>query len=141
MSEQNKLIMIVDDDDDCRAVVQTILNNSGFHVEAFSNGADFLERLNTAEPAMVVLDIMMPEMSGYDVAVHMRQKPGTQNIPIMMLSAKSEHEDLLTGYNDYGVEYYVTKPFTTRQLLSGINIILGVVEEDKKEQMPNTPKA
>ncbi len=68
---------------------------------------------------------MMPGMSGYDVVVHLKQKPETQNIPVIMLTAKSEPEDLITGYKDFAVDYYIPKPFTTRQLLAGINLILG----------------
>ncbi len=122
---QNRSILIVDDDDDSRAVVRTILTSNGFEVEDCPSGKSALEKLKTYAPALIILDIMMPEMSGYDVVVHMKQKPETQNIPVIMLTAKAEPEDLITGYKDYGVEYYITKPFTTRQLLAGIKLILG----------------
>lgn len=118
-------ILVVDDDEDSRSMVRTILESNGFMVEECSNGKDALVRIPELQPHLVLLDIMMPEMSGYDVLVHLKQKPETQNIPVIMLTAKSDPEDLITGYNDYGVEYYITKPFTTRQLLSGIKLVLG----------------
>ena len=70
----------------------------------------------------------MPIMNGYDVAIALRQRPHTQNIPIIMLTAKAEPEDLMTGYSDYQVDYYITKPFTAKQLISGVKMVLG--EED-----------
>lgn len=118
-------ILIVDDDDDSRSMVRTILESNGFQVEECSGGKECLEKLQSYTPALVLLDIMMPEMSGYDVLVSMKQRPETQNIPVIMLTAKGEPEDLITGYKDYGVEYYITKPFTTRQLLVGIKLVIG----------------
>ncbi len=122
---QNRSILVVDDDDDSRSMVKTILINNGFTVEDCASGQEALAKLNSFSPAVIILDIMMPEMSGYDVVVRMKQHPHTQNIPVIMLTAKGEPEDLIVGYKDYGVEYYITKPFTTRQLLAGIKLVLG----------------
>ena len=120
-----KKILIVDDDYDTRTVVKTILVGSGYTVEEASGGQEALDTLERYHPDLIVLDIMMPGMSGYDVVVHLKQKPATQNIPIIMLTAKSEPEDLITGYKDYAVDYYITKPFTTRQLIAGVQLILA----------------
>ena len=122
----SRLILVVDDDDDSRAMVRTILENNGYSVEECANGRACIEKVQGGfQPALILLDIMMPEVSGYDVVVALKQKPDTQNIPIIMLTAKGEPEDLITGYKDYGVEYYITKPFTTRQLIAGIKLVLG----------------
>lgn len=126
-------ILIVDDDYDTRTVVKTILVGSGYHVEEAASGQEALDALENFDPELIVLDVMMPGMSGYDVVVHLKQKPETQNIPIIMLTAKSEPEDLITGYKDYAVDYYIPKPFTTRQLLSGIELIIGPEEEAAPE--------
>lgn len=121
---QNRSILIVDDDDDGRALVATVLQSQGFEVQESSRGKDALEKLKHYTPALVLLDIMMPEMSGYDVLVHMKQRPETQNIPVIMLTAKGEGEDIITGYQ-YGADYYIPKPFTTKQLLYGISMFLS----------------
>ena len=121
---QGKSILIVDDDMDCRTLVRTVLANNGFEVEQCADGAEALEKLKAYTPDLVVLDIMMPGLSGYDVVVHMKQRPETQNIPIIMLTAKGEYEDMIVGYSEYQVDYYIPKPFTSRQLLSGIKLIL-----------------
>ncbi len=126
-------ILIVDDDYDTRTVVKTILVGSGYQVEEAASGQEALDALENFDPELIVLDVMMPGMSGYDVVVHLKQKPETQNIPIIMLTAKSEPEDLITGYKDYAVDYYIPKPFTTRQLLSGIELIIGPEEESTPE--------
>ena len=119
------LILVVDDDSHTRSMVRIILENNAYSVVEAENGRIAVEKLTTINPELMLLDINMPEMNGYDVVVQLKQKPETQNIPIIMLTAKSESEDLITGYKDYAVEYYITKPFTTRQLLAGIKLVLG----------------
>lgn len=119
-----KQILVVDDDLDCRTLVKTVLANSGFEVEQCADGKEALEKLATYIPDLIVLDIMMPGLSGYDVVIHMKQRPEWQNIPIIMLTAKGEYEDMIVGYSEYQVDYYIPKPFTSRQLLSGIKLIL-----------------
>jgi DNA-binding response OmpR family regulator len=119
-----KNILIVDDDVDCRTLVKAVLAGHGYQVEQASDGYEALERLKSYTPDLMVLDIMMPGLSGYDVVVHMKQRPETQNIPIVMLTAKGEYDDMIVGYSEYQVDYYIPKPFTSRQLLSGIKLIL-----------------
>ena len=122
--ETSKFILIVDDDPDCRTLVQAVLLSQGYRVEQAVDGHDAVKKLETIRPDLIVLDIMMPGLSGYDVVVHMKQRPQTQNIPIIMLTAKGEDEDVMLGYSEYQVDYYIPKPFTSRQLLSGIKLIL-----------------
>ncbi len=129
-------VLIVDDDYDTRTVVKTILVGSGYEVEEADSGQAALDALENFDPELIVLDVMMPGMSGYDVVVHLKQKPETQNIPIIMLTAKSEPEDLITGYKDYAVDYYIPKPFTTRQLLSGIELIIGPEDGTESDGSP-----
>jgi DNA-binding response OmpR family regulator len=118
-------ILIVDDDPDTRSMVRTILENNNFKVSEAENGRVAIESVEKSIPTLILLDINMPEVNGYDVVISLKQKPETQNIPVIMLTAKSEPEDLIAGYKDYAVEYYITKPFTTRQLLAGIKLVLG----------------
>lgn len=128
MSEEKapsgKSILVVDDDLDCRTLVKTVLASNGFEVQQCADGKEALEKLQTFIPDLIVLDIMMPGLSGYDVVIHMKQRPEWQNIPIIMLTAKGEYEDMIVGYSEYQVDYYIPKPFTSRQLLSGIKLIL-----------------
>lgn len=126
-------VLVVDDDFDCRTMVKTILESSGYEALDAASGPIALELLKSTTVDLIVLDIMMPEMTGYDVVVRLKQRPETQNIPVVMLTAKGDPEDLIIGYKDYGVDYYITKPFTTRQLLAGIKLILS--GEDAEEDV------
>ncbi len=118
-----RLILVVDDDENTLTIVKTILLSAGYAVETCESGANALERLKEIKPNLVILDIMMPDMSGYEAMVRIRQNPLTQDIPAMFLSAKGDPSDLISGYNDYCVEYYITKPFTAQQLLAGVKLI------------------
>lgn len=125
MSETEKIsVLVVDDDADCRALVSAVLLNGGYQVEQAADGQEALEVLAEFKPAVIVLDVMMPRLNGYEVLMHLKQRPETQNIPVVMLTAKGEDEDLLRGYGEYQVDYYITKPFTSRQLLAGLKLVL-----------------
>ncbi len=80
-------------------------------------------------PALILLDIMMPQMDGFEVLVRLKWKLGTASIPVILLTAKVHHEDVLRGYK-LGTDHYIKKPFTNTQLVTTINRLLG---------MPDTP--
>lgn len=127
---ENKTILVVDDDTDTRTVVRTILTTDGYQVAEAASGEQALDYLKSnPKPALAILDIMMPGMTGLEVAIRMKQHPETQTIPIIILTAKGDPQDLLTAYKDYAVDYYISKPFTSKQLLNGIKIVLGTEEE------------
>lgn len=118
-------VLIVEDDPDTRTIIRTILSAKGFKTVEAENGLVALELLKTTTVKLILLDIMMPEMSGYDVIVRLRMKPETQKTPVIMLTAKGEDEDIMSGYNQYQVDYYITKPFTPKTLLNGIELVLA----------------
>ena len=129
----NKIILVVDDDTDTRTVVKTILSTDGYEIVEAASGEQALEYLKSnPKPALAILDIMMPGMTGLEVAMRMKQQPETQGIPIIILTAKGDPQDLLTAYKDYAVDYYISKPFTSKQLLNGLKIVLGSEEEEVK---------
>ena len=120
----DRSIMIVEDDDDARQMAQMILEHQGFSVETAANGKEAVEKLKSVIPALILLDIMMPEMNGYDVLVHLKQRPETQNIPVIMLTAKGTGDDMITGYQ-HRADYYIPKPYTREQLLYGIKLFIN----------------
>lgn len=117
-------ILIVEDDPDTRTIIRTILNAKGHKTLEAENGIIALNLLEHTDVKLILLDIMMPEMSGYDVIVRLRMKPKTQSTPVIMLTAKGEDEDVMSGYNQYQVDYYITKPFTPKTLLNGVDLVL-----------------
>ncbi|HEY7555784.1 MAG TPA: response regulator [Candidatus Binatia bacterium] len=119
-----KTIMVVDDNPDIITIVRTILEGKGFNVLSASGGAECLEVLKTQKPDLIVLDIMMPEMDGLEVLTRLKAMSELANVPVVLLTAKVQYEDVLGGYK-LGADYYITKPFTSTQLINGINLLLG----------------
>ncbi len=118
-------ILIVEDDSDTRTIIRTILNAKGYKTLEAENGVIALELLTHTKVKLILLDIMMPELSGYDVIVRLRMRPNTQSTPVIMLTAKGEDEDIMSGYNQYQVDYYITKPFTPKTLINGVELVLA----------------
>jgi len=108
-------------------IMRTILENHRYEVTAVSSGREALERLATEAIDLVLLDVMMPEMSGLDILQRMKENPAMGHVPVIMVTAKTQDEDLMNGYQ-FGADYYITKPFTAKQLLYGIDLTLGNAE-------------
>jgi len=122
--DTKKTIMVVDDNPDIITIVKTILEGRGFTVFSASSGPELLNMLPNHNPDLIILDIMMPEMDGLEVLTRLKGKTETSTIPVILLTAKVQYEDVLGGYK-LGADYYITKPFTSTQLVNGINLLLG----------------
>jgi len=122
--DMNKTIMVVDDNPDIITIVKTILEGKGYSVSSASGGAELLNMLKGQKPDLIILDIMMPEMDGLEVLSRLKAASETATIPVILLTAKVQYEDVLGGYK-LGADYYITKPFTSTQLVNGINLLLG----------------
>jgi CheY-like chemotaxis protein len=118
------LVLVVDDNEDNLSLVSDILGTRGFEVEAAPDGTSALEALDRRRPDVILLDVMMPEMDGMEVLDRIKANPQHAQIPVILVTAKAQDEDLLAGYK-FGADYYITKPFTARQLLYGIGLVLG----------------
>jgi CheY-like chemotaxis protein len=118
------LVLVVDDNDDNLRIIQEILRTRGFTVRLARDGASALRALGEEKPDVVLLDVMMPEMDGIQVLDRIRANPQFASLPVILVTAKGQDEDVLAGYKT-GADYYITKPFTARQLLHGIGLVLG----------------
>jgi CheY-like chemotaxis protein len=118
------LVLVVDDNPDGIRIVESILKGSGYECVAATNGEAALEAIATHTPAVILLDVMMPGMSGLEVLEKLRAQPRNGRIPVILLTAKTQDEDVISGYR-YGADYYIPKPFTSKQLLYGIRLVLG----------------
>ena len=118
------LILVVDDNADNVNIAREILLSRGFEVRVAYNGQSALASIEQQCPDLVLLDIMMPQMSGMEVLDRLRANPATAGVPVILVTAKDQDEDLLAGYK-YGADYYITKPFSAKQLLYGIGLVLG----------------
>jgi diguanylate cyclase (GGDEF)-like protein len=124
-----KQILVVDDDRNLRKIIATNLELAGYEVALAADGAEALATLEHSQPDLVILDVMMPAMDGYEVARRIRRHPSNGNVPIIMLTAKSEVEDKLSGF-DSGADDYMTKPFGPQELLARVKAKIRRVEVD-----------
>lgn len=126
MNKNKKSILVVDDEKKIVEVVKSYLENSSFLVCAAYNGNEALDIFDKENPSIIVLDLMLPDISGEEVCKEIRKK---SRVPIIMLTAKVEEEDILKGL-DIGADDYVTKPFSPRQLVARVNALLRRTSEE-----------
>jgi two-component system alkaline phosphatase synthesis response regulator PhoP len=115
-----KKIFYVEDDKSIALIIEKTLENASFEAKGFKDGKTFFEVLENELPDLVLLDVMLPDMSGFDILKKLRQAPKTEDIPIIILSALTSEMDKVTGL-DLGADDYMTKPFSVLELLSRIN--------------------
>ncbi len=117
-------IMVVDDNPEIVDTVRLLLKQKGFNVMCANSGKELFAGLEKQKPDLILLDIMMPHMDGLEVLTRLKGDLSTASIPVILLTAKVQYEEVLKGYKS-GAIYYITKPFTKGQLLGGINSILS----------------
>lgn len=112
-------IFIVEDDREIRELESYALNTSGYETECFSDGESFFEGLKGERPSLVLLDVMLPGISGLDILRIIRQRPDLRDIPVILVTAKSSELDTVRGL-DMGADDYITKPFGIMELVSRV---------------------
>ncbi len=122
--EEKRLILVVDDEPRMCKFMRMNLELEGFRVVEAANGLEALERVREDLPDLVVLDVMMPEMDGFEALEHIRE---VSSVPVIMLTVKADEEDKVRGL-ELGADDYVTKPFSPRELMSRIRAVLRRVE-------------
>ncbi len=118
-------IMVVDDEPDVVDLVKLVLESDGFDVVTAYSGKEALEKIGKEMPDLVLLDIMMPQMDGWEVYSRIRANPKTKDIPVAMLTAKSQSIDKMIGLHVVKVDDYITKPFGRSELLERVKKILA----------------
>jgi CheY-like chemotaxis protein/MinD-like ATPase involved in chromosome partitioning or flagellar assembly len=117
-------ILIVDDDVETLRLVSMMLQRQGYQVVTASNGSQAITLTNAENPDLIVLDIMMPDLDGYEVTKEVRSNPKTSHIPILMFTAKSQVDDKVIGY-EVGADDYLTKPIHPMELVAHVRSLLG----------------
>ena len=125
-------VLIIEDEPSLVEVLSYNLEKEGFEVLTANNGRDGLERARSALPDLVILDLMLPLVDGLQVCSQLRSDPKTQNIRVLMLTARSEETDEVVGFN-VGADDYVSKPFKVRPLIHRIKALLRRNEKSKSE--------
>ncbi len=124
-------ILVVDDEPTIVRLMEFILARQGHEMIVAVNGEEALQKIKTHQPDLVLLDIMMPRIDGYEVAQRLRADPQTAELPIIMLSAKAQDEDIRRGV-EVGVDEYITKPFTPDHLVQVVSQHLSRINKTEE---------
>ena len=119
-----KKVLIVDDEPNIVASLEYLMQKAGYEVAVARDGDEALAAVDAFRPDLVLLDVMMPKQSGYEVCQKMRDRPDLRGIRIVMLSAKGREAEVSKGLS-VGADAYVTKPFSNRELLAEVAALLG----------------
>jgi len=120
----SKKILIADDEPSIVAAVEFLLQRGGYEVYVARNGEEALRAVERELPDLVLLDVMMPVKSGYEVCTRIREHPDWRHIKVIMLSAKGRDAEVTRGLS-LGADVYITKPFSTRDLIARIDRLLA----------------
>ncbi len=128
----SRKILTCDDEKHIVRLIQVNLERQGYEVITAFNGAECLELVAADRPDLIVLDVMMPEMTGFEVLEALKKNPETAEIPVIMLTARAQDADVLRGWQS-GVECYLTKPFNPMELIAFVKRIFSM-EDNKVEE-------
>ncbi len=130
-------ILVVEDDEDILQLLTFTFESAGFEVRTATTGREGLDIALRQKPALVLLDLMLPGMSGLDVCRELKRLPETEDVPVIMLTARGEEVDRIVGL-ELGADDYVVKPFSPRELVLRIRAVLkraqGVAENPQRSQ-------
>jgi len=123
-----KKILAVDDERAIVRLVQVNLERQGYQVVTAFDGKEALEKVESERPDLIVLDVMMPYMDGFEVLQNLKKNPNTRDIPVIMLTAKAQDADVFRGWQS-GVDCYLTKPFNPMELIAFVKRIFKALDE------------
>lgn len=125
-----KWIYYVEDDTSIRELVLYALKTAEFQVMGFENAASFYKRMKEQQPDLILLDIMLPDKDGVSILKKLKSRPDTENIPVIMMTAKSSEYDKVLGL-DSGADDYITKPFGVMELISRVKAVIRRSDRSK----------
>lgn len=118
-------IMVVDDEEDILTLIKKILTRRGHRVITARDGKEALQKLKDVKPDLILLDIMMPGLSGYQVCKLIKQSNDTHSITVAMLTIKSDDEDKIRALEDSGADWYFTKPIDAKRFAKSVEWLLN----------------
>jgi len=125
IAANGKLVVCIEDEQEMIDLVQLILGRRGFTVEGANGGLEGLEKIQKRKPDLVLLDLMMPDMDGWEVYQRMKSDEDLREIPVIVVTAKAQSIDKVLGLHIAKVDDYITKPFGPQELLESVEKILG----------------
>ena len=125
MEDNSKRVVCIEDEPEMIDLVRLILSRKGFEVIGANGGVEGLEKVRHEEPDLVLLDLMMPDMDGWEVYQQMKADPALRDIPVVVVTAKAQSIDKVLGLHIAKVDDYITKPFGPQELLESVEKILA----------------
>ncbi|HNA89584.1 MAG TPA: response regulator, partial [Anaerolineales bacterium] len=125
-------ILVVDDEPSIRMGLSATISRHGYKVITAENGSDAILKAKANQPDLIISDVMMPVLNGYEMKNQMAREPGLANIPFIFLTARTSLDDRLSGLRQ-GADDYVTKPFTAEELLARIEAVLRRVHREREQ--------
>jgi DNA-binding response OmpR family regulator len=116
-------VLIVDDDPSVLRMMEYVFDRADYEVHLATNGPEALSKVNEAKPDLIILDVMMPDVSGLEVCQRLRAEPASAHLPVIILSAKDQLEDKVNGF-EAGADDYVAKPVDPQELLARAKALL-----------------
>jgi len=132
-------VLVIEDEDDIRNLVVMNLRRAGFDVISAGNGTDGLGLLRTHRPPVLCLDLMLPDMSGQEICAIVRQEPDIKNTFVIMVTAMTEEEDRIAGF-EVGADDYVTKPFSVKELVLRVQVAARRAVAQAQATAPSLPE-
>lgn len=127
MSNDPRNIVYIEDDQEMIDLVSMILSRRGFEVKGIQGGLAGLDYINTQRPDLILLDLMMPDMDGWDIYQQMKSRDDTRNIPVIVITAKAQAIDKVLGLQIAKANDYICKPFRPQELLDSVDKVLGPI--------------
>jgi DNA-binding response OmpR family regulator len=128
MATQEKRVVCIEDEPEMIDLVRLILGRKGFNVIGANGGIEGLETVKREQPDLVLLDLMMPDMDGWEVYQQMKADDSLRDIPVVVVTAKAQSIDKVLGLHIAKVDDYITKPFGPQELLESVEKLIGTVE-------------
>lgn len=125
VADQPKRLIYIEDEEEMIDLVSLVLGRRGYEILGASGGREGLELVRRELPDLVLLDLMMPDMDGWDVYHHLKAEENTRNIPVIIVTAKAQSIDKVLGLHIAKVDDYIAKPFSPQELLDSVDRILG----------------
>ncbi|MFZ1082003.1 MAG: response regulator [Candidatus Kryptoniota bacterium] len=117
-------VLVVEDQEEIAALLRFKLKNSGYDVDYAENGKLCLEAVRKKRPDLIILDVMMPVMNGFETFTNLRADPALKSIPVIFLTAQSSEQEIVHGF-DLGADDYITKPFNTNVFIARVKAVLS----------------
>ncbi len=125
MTERFKRILCIEDETEMVDLIRLILGRRGFEVSGATGGVEGLQKIRQTNPDLVLLDLMMPDMDGWEVYQQMKADPALRGIPVIIVTAKAQNVDRVLGLHIAKVDDYISKPFSPQELMDSVEKVIN----------------